>query len=83
MPPSGVKLSCIEFTLPVVKVVVTLGEQSALGDAEAHLLALHIAAGLVGVGGSLDAGLGQSGVPACSDTTATGRNRSSSAPMTP
>ena len=46
-PPSGVKLSCIEFTLPVVNSVVTAANESALRDPEADLLALHVAAGLV------------------------------------
>ena len=59
MPPSGVKLSCMELTLPVVKAGGDAGEQSALDDAEAHLLALHVAAGLSRSSGRLDACLRQ------------------------
>ena len=37
------------------------GEQSALGNAEADFLALHVPAGLRGTGARLDAGVGQQG----------------------
>ena len=49
----------MELTLPVVKVVVMPANKSALDDAEADLLALHVAAGLGRAGRRLDARLGQ------------------------
>ena len=44
-PPSGVKLSCMALTAPHEASVVIDGEQRGGGDAEAHLLAFHVAAG--------------------------------------
>ena len=40
------KLSCIESTAPSEDAVRDRGEQRGLADAEADLLALHVAAGL-------------------------------------
>jgi hypothetical protein len=54
-----VKLSSMEFTLPSREAGGDAGEQSALGDAEAHFLALHVAAGLGRAGRRLDANLRQ------------------------
>ena len=45
MPPSGVKLSCMLLTAPQRRVGGDGGEQRRVGDAEADLLALHVAAG--------------------------------------
>ena len=42
MPPSGIKLSCMALTAPHEAAVV-ITAKSAEGDAEAHLLALHVA----------------------------------------
>ena len=46
IPPSGVKLSCMELTAPHEASVVDDREQRGVGHAEPHLLALHVAAGL-------------------------------------
>ena len=46
MPASGIRLSCIVLTAPQDASVVIVGEQRGIGDAEAHLLAFHIAARL-------------------------------------
>ena len=46
MPPSGMKLSCMALTAPQEAAVVIDGEQRRGGDAEADLLAFHVAAGL-------------------------------------
>ena len=45
-PPSGMNESCIEFTAPQLASVVTVANRAEFGDAEANLLALHVAAGL-------------------------------------
>ena len=45
MPPSGVKLSCMALTAPQEAAVVIDGEQGGGDDAEADLLAFHVAAG--------------------------------------
>ena len=45
-PPSGVKLSCMALTAPQRGVGGDGREQRRVGDAEADLLAFHVAAGL-------------------------------------
>ena len=42
MPPRGVKLSCMPLTAPQLASVVMVAKRE-LGDAVAHLLALHVA----------------------------------------
>ena len=54
-PPSGVIESCIVLTAPQEVAVVTRREQARRRDAEARLLALHVAAGLRGAGDLVDA----------------------------
>ena len=44
MPPSAVKLSCMALTAPQEAAVVTTANSAEGGDAEADLLALHVAA---------------------------------------
>ncbi len=44
MPPSGVKLSCMLLTAPQEASVVTVAKRAELRDAEADLLAFHVAA---------------------------------------
>ena len=46
MPPSGVNESCIELTEPFDAAVVADRPQRRVGDAEAHFLAFHVAAGI-------------------------------------
>jgi hypothetical protein len=60
-PPSGVKLSCMPLTAPQLASVVTVANSAEFGDAEARLLAFHVAAGLGAGRGHLDAGLLQHG----------------------
>ena len=45
MPPSAVKLSCMALTAPQEAAVVTTANRAGRDDAEADLLAFHIAAG--------------------------------------
>ena len=58
-PPSGVNESCIEFTAPQRRGGGDGGEQRRGGDAEAHLLAFHVAAGLRGARRLVDAERGE------------------------
>ena len=53
-PESGMKLSCIESTAPSEEAVGHGGEQRGLPDAEADLLAFHVAAGLPRARGLID-----------------------------
>ena len=59
MPPSGVKLSCAQLTAPVDVPVVEAANTPGDGGAEADLLALHVAAGLVGRDRLVDPAAGQ------------------------
>ena len=43
IPPSGVKLSCMAFTAPQEAAVVIVANRARQRDAEADLLALHVA----------------------------------------
>ena len=62
-PPSGVKESCIAFTEPLEAAVVAVAQIAEFDDAEAHLLAFHVAAGLHVAGrGWSDAGPRQRGI---------------------
>ena len=45
MPPSAVKMSCMALTAPQEAAVVMTANRADSGDAEADLLAFHIAAG--------------------------------------
>ena len=45
-PPSGVNEPCMAFTEPLDAAVVARRPQSGVRDAEARLLAFHVAAGL-------------------------------------
>ncbi len=59
MPPSAVKLSCMALTAPQEAAVVITANSADSGDAEADLLAFHVAA--------VDAAAhGRSGLPAAS-----------------
>ena len=58
-PPIGVKLSCIELTAPQEVSVVVVSKSDGVGDPEADLLALHVAAGLSCAQRLIDAELGE------------------------
>ena len=58
-PPSGSRLSCAQLTAPVDVPVVDDANKPALGGAEADVLALQVAAGLVGGGRLVGAGGGE------------------------
>ena len=47
MPPRGEKLSCMPLTAPQLASVVMVAKSEDFGDAVAHLLAFHVAAGAV------------------------------------
>ena len=83
MPPSGVKLSCMEFTLPVVKLVVTPANSPLWTTPKRTSLPSMLPPGWLELAAVSMPAFASSGVPACSDTMTTGRNRISSAPMTP
>ena len=59
MPPSGVKVSCMQLTEPFDVPVVDAGPQAARRRAEADLLALHVAADELGRRALVDAERGE------------------------
>ena len=59
----------MELTEPFEAEVVAVAHRAELADAEAHLFALHVAAGLRVTGGLVDADFDKAGLPLCSAQT--------------